>query len=173
MISYRKKSFVVHVEAEAGAEAGAGAEAEAATKRLVGLTSALGLVGDADALGVLFKVTDQPLSSKAYTRVKGRTYLRALHTSLLKNLLENIILLGVLAKLVLKLLLAGRVEDTLLAVFGDEHLPPSHNVNHGNRAISLPLLKLLYALDEDAELVAGAALVEDLGLGGVAAGHFV
>ena len=112
MISYRKKSFVVHVEAEAEA----GAEAEAATKRLVGLTSALGLVGDADALGVLFKVTDQPLSSKAYTRVKGRTYLRALHTSLLKNLLENIILLGVLAKLVLKLLLAGRVEDTLLAV---------------------------------------------------------
>jgi len=52
MISYRKKSFVVHVDAEVDADANPGAGA--ATKRLVGLTSALGLVGDADALGVLF-----------------------------------------------------------------------------------------------------------------------
>ena len=169
MISYRKKSFVVHVDADADADA----EAEAATKRLVGLTSALGLVGDADTLGVLFIIHVSNRLHQHPRGKQGRTYLRALHTTLLKNLLENIILLGILAKLVLKLLLASRVEDTLLAVFRNKHLPTRNNVDHGNRAISLPLLKLLYALDEDAELVAGAALVEDLGLGGVAAGHFV
>ena len=60
MISYRKKSFVVHADAQVDADAAA------ATKRLVGLTSALGLVGDADALGVLFmpQVSNCPLTRR-------------------------------------------------------------------------------------------------------------
>ena len=68
MISYRKKSFVVHNDTDADA----GAEAKAATKRLVGLTSALGLVGDADALGVLFilHVSNSPYVLTTYGGVK-------------------------------------------------------------------------------------------------------
>jgi hypothetical protein len=60
----------------------------------------------------------------------------------------------------------------LVNSLGYKNLPPSHNVRHRNTAIRLPLLQRLLALDKDAELlVASAALVEDLGLGRVAASH--
>ncbi len=78
----------------------------------------------------------------------------ALHGTLLQNLLEDVVLLGVLAKLVLELLLRRRVERTLLAVLRHQDLPPGYDVGHRNGRISLPLLQLLLAVDEDAELVA-------------------
>jgi hypothetical protein len=103
--------------------------------------------------------------------MRKQTYLMTLHTPLAQNLLKNLILLNILAKLILQLLLARRIKHPLLSVLGHQYLPASHHVHHGDAAVGLPLAQLLFALDKDAELVAAAALVEDLGLGGVAAGH--
>lgn len=109
---------------------------------------ALTLVGDADAF-----------------RVLGR-----LDTALSEDLLHDLILVAG-AELVLKLSLASGVEDTLLAVLRDHNLPASDNLGHGDTAVGLPLLKLFLALDEDGELIAVAALVEDLSLRSVSASH--
>jgi len=109
---------------------------------------ALGVIGDADALGIITR----------------------LHIPTRQDFLNNLVLVR-RAELVLKLLSARRIQYALLAVSRNQNLPPSNNIAQCNTGVSLPFLQLLLALNENSKLLAAAALVKDLGLLGIAAGH--
>lgn len=100
----------------------------------------------------------------------ARWHLRLLQVSLVKNLLNHLILI-LRVKLGGENVVGGRVELALGAMLvGDEDLERRDEVSHGNALVSLPLVVRLDIINENDEVVV-VALVVALGLEGFAASH--